>query len=201
MHQELAVPRELLDAVVAGVGDVNVLVGVQRYAGLPVELAFAAASLAPLVEYLAPLIDYRYLVGAFVGDPEVLIAVHDHGGGPDELGVDRVGSANLGRAPGGEVYRAEVFVVLGETPDERYAAATQDEEVALAVNRQVNRRVGETSHAKRLVVAESYPEKRVWPAHCFHLCLLLLVVDSRFRGNDGWVVFIARYAAKMGSCS
>src|SRR5262245_35374119 len=72
--EEVAVLVEHLDAIVADLGDVDVVVLVQRDAGRRPELALAGAALAPRLEDLAVLVEHLHAVVLEVGDIQLAVA-------------------------------------------------------------------------------------------------------------------------------
>ena len=131
-HHQLAAGAELLDAVVAPVGDVEVACGVNRDAPGQVELAGPDARFAEPAEQLAVAVEALQAVVHRVDDPEVALGVELHPGGAVELA--RFGAVlaplpellALGGVDGhfvrGFVEHVEIAVVVvaqqGDGPDE-----------------------------------------------------------------------------------
>ena len=86
-YEVFAVGRELLGAVVAPVGDVDVAVVVHADAPGLVELAGAAAAAAKSEQEFAVVGELEGLVGGCVGYVDVAVVVAGYAGGADELAL------------------------------------------------------------------------------------------------------------------
>ena len=112
--------------MVERIGYEYVAIAVKGDSRRTIHLTIGISVLSPLANYFAFNGDVGYLVGCFIGHPEIFIAIHDQRSGPDEVAI-RTGGASHLTAAANQVDRSEIVVVVCEPSDEsELITAAQD---------------------------------------------------------------------------
>ena len=126
--------RKFLDAVIVGVGDVQVALSIAGDTGRAFELASATAVYPPCGQKCPGRVESGHAVQVFVGDVDVALRIHRAAARPDELTIA------LTIRPEGAVIRA-VQVAHGDpdAPINAFERAVQDVQVVVVANHGVAR--------------------------------------------------------------